>query len=89
MRTGSFRPGGGSVEGGRGFAVSESSWGSDGDGGLVGGPGLVGSLWRDRLVVVVVAALAAVAGYAVSLVVPPGMRRRLACTCVIRVAPRC
>jgi Mrp family chromosome partitioning ATPase/capsular polysaccharide biosynthesis protein len=34
------------------------------------GPGLVGSLWRYRLVIVTVAALAAIAGYAASLLLP-------------------
>ena len=70
MRTGSFRPGGGSVDGSREFAVSETFSGLDGDGGWVGGPGLVGSLWRYRLVIVAVTALAAIAGYAVSLLLP-------------------
>ena len=68
MRTGSFRPG-------RVRWKVAAAWrcpsrrGRTGS-GSVGGPGLVGSLWRYRLVVVVVAAFAAVAEYAVSLVVP-------------------
>src|SRR3954470_12517391 len=66
----SFRPGGGSVDGNREFAVSEISSGPDADSTLVGGPGLVSSLWRYRLVIVTVAAFAAIAGYAVALVLP-------------------
>jgi Mrp family chromosome partitioning ATPase len=42
----------------------------DGDGAWVGGPGLVRSLWRYRLVIVVVAAIAAIAGYAAALLLP-------------------
>ena len=56
------------MDGNREFAVSETFSGLDGDGPWVGGPGLVGSLWRYRLVIVAVTALAAIAGYAVSLV---------------------
>ena len=59
-----------SVLSNREFAVSETSSGSDGDSTWVGGPGLVGSLWRYRLVIVAVAALAAIAGYAASLLLP-------------------
>jgi len=58
------------VDGNREFAVSETYSGLDGDGGWVGGPGLVGSLWRYRLVIVAVTALAAIAGYSVSLLLP-------------------
>jgi Mrp family chromosome partitioning ATPase/capsular polysaccharide biosynthesis protein len=58
------------VDGNREFAVSETFTGLDGDGPWVGGPGLVGSLWRYRLVIVAVTALAAIAGYAVSLLLP-------------------
>jgi len=58
------------VDGNREFAVSETFSGLDGDGPWVGGPGLVGSLWRYRLVIVAVTALAAIAGYAVSLLLP-------------------
>ena len=58
------------MDGNREFAVSETLSGLDGDGAWVGGPGLVGSLWRYRLVIVAVAALAAIAGYAVSLLLP-------------------
>jgi Mrp family chromosome partitioning ATPase/capsular polysaccharide biosynthesis protein len=42
----------------------------DGDGPWVGGPGLVGSLWRYRLVIVAVTTLVAIAGYAVALLLP-------------------
>ena len=58
------------MDGNREFAVSETFSGLDGDGPWVGGPGLVGSLWRYRLVIVAVTALAAIAGYAVSLLLP-------------------
>jgi Mrp family chromosome partitioning ATPase/capsular polysaccharide biosynthesis protein len=58
------------VDGKREFAVSETFSGLDGDGPWVGGPGLVGSLWRYRLVIVAVTALAAIAGYAVSVLLP-------------------
>jgi Mrp family chromosome partitioning ATPase/capsular polysaccharide biosynthesis protein len=58
------------VDGNREFAVSETFSGLDGDGPWVGGPGLVGSLWRYRLVIVAVTALAAIAGCAVSLLLP-------------------
>jgi len=58
------------VDGNREFAVSEISSGPDADSTLVGGPGLVSSLWRYRLVIVTVAAFAAIAGYAVALVLP-------------------
>ena len=58
------------MDGNREFAVSETFSGLDGDGRWVGGPGLVGSLWRYRLVIVAVTALAAIAGYAVSLLLP-------------------
>ena len=58
------------MDGNREFAVSETFSGLDGDGTWVGGPGLVGSLWRYRLVIVAVTALAAIAGYAVSLLLP-------------------
>lgn len=56
--------------GNREFAGSESPSGPDGDSTWVGGPGLVGSLWRYRLVIVAVAAFAAVAGFAASLLLP-------------------
>jgi Mrp family chromosome partitioning ATPase/capsular polysaccharide biosynthesis protein len=58
------------VEGNREFPVSESAWASDGDSTGIGGPGLIGSLWRYRLVIVAVAVFAAVAGYAASLLLP-------------------
>ena len=58
------------MDGNREFAVSETFSGLDGDGPWVGGPGLVGSLWRYRLVIVAVTALAAIAGCAVSLLLP-------------------
>ena len=58
------------MDGNREFAVSETFSGLDGDGPWVGGPGLVGSLWRYRLVIVAVTALAAIAGYGVSLLLP-------------------
>jgi succinoglycan biosynthesis transport protein ExoP len=59
-----------SVDGDREFAGSATFPGTDGDGVWVGGPGLVGSLWRYRLVIVAVAALGAVVGYAASLLLP-------------------
>jgi Mrp family chromosome partitioning ATPase/capsular polysaccharide biosynthesis protein len=58
------------VDGNREFAVSETPSGPDGDSTLVGGPGLVSSLWRYRLVIVAVAAFTAVAGCAAALVLP-------------------
>jgi Mrp family chromosome partitioning ATPase/capsular polysaccharide biosynthesis protein len=58
------------VDGNRELAVSEKFSGLDGDDGWVGGPGLVGSLWRYRLVIVAATALAAIAGYAVSFLLP-------------------
>jgi Mrp family chromosome partitioning ATPase len=50
--------------------VSETSWGPDGDDNGVGGPGLVGSLWRYRLVIAVVAVSAAVVGSLAALLLP-------------------
>ncbi|MGY1831185.1 Wzz/FepE/Etk N-terminal domain-containing protein [Geodermatophilus sp. SYSU D01180] len=58
------------MDGDREFAGSATSSGTDGDGAWGGGPGLVASLWRYRLVIVAVAAIAAVAGYAASLLLP-------------------
>lgn len=58
------------MEGNREFAVPETPSGLDGDSNWVGGPGLVGSLWRYRLIIVAVAAFAAIAGYATSLLIP-------------------
>ncbi|WP_308194499.1 P-loop NTPase [Pseudonocardia kujensis] len=58
------------MEGNREFALSESPSGSDGDGNWVGGPGLVRSLWRYRLVIAVVTVLGALGGFAVSLLLP-------------------
>ncbi len=54
----------------REFAASETFSGLDGDSQVVRGPGLLRSLWRYRLAIVAVAALAAIAGYAVSLFLP-------------------
>jgi Mrp family chromosome partitioning ATPase len=50
--------------------MAESFSGLDGDGTWVGGPGLVGSLWRYRLVIAAVTTLAAIAGYAAGLLLP-------------------
>ena len=58
------------MDGDREFAGSATFSGMDGDGAWVGGPGLVASMWRYRLVIVAVAALGAVVGYAVSLLLP-------------------
>ena len=58
------------MEGNREFAVSEIPSGPDADSTLVGGPGLVSSLWRYRLVIVAVAAFCAIAGWAASLFLP-------------------
>jgi len=58
------------VDGNREFAVSDQSSGPDGDSTWVGGPGLVSSLWRYRLVIVAVTAVAALAGVAAALVLP-------------------
>lgn len=58
------------MEGNREFTLSESPSGNDGDGTWVGGPGLARSLWRYRFVIVVVTVLGALAGYAVSLLLP-------------------
>jgi uncharacterized protein involved in exopolysaccharide biosynthesis len=58
------------VDGNREFAVSDTPSGPDGDSTLVGGPGLVSSLWRYRLVIVAVTAVAAIVGYAAALVSP-------------------
>ena len=58
------------MDGNREFAVSETFSGLDGDGPWVGGPGLVGSLRRYWRVIVAVTALAAIAGCAVSLLLP-------------------
>ena len=67
----SDRPGGGgSVNGSRELAVSEPFSPLDGDGTWVGGPGLLGSLWRYRLVIGVVTVVAALAGLALSLALP-------------------
>jgi Mrp family chromosome partitioning ATPase/capsular polysaccharide biosynthesis protein len=62
---------GGSVEGHGEIATSGTPWESGGDSTWVGGPGLAGSLWRYRIVIVIVAVLAACAGYAASLLLPP------------------
>ena len=51
-------------------AASETLSGPHADDTWVGGPGLIASLWRYRLVIVAVAALGAVVGYAVSLLLP-------------------
>lgn len=58
------------MEPNREFAMSETPSGSGGDSTWVGGPGLVGSLWRYRLIIVAVTALAAIAGYAAALLLP-------------------
>jgi Mrp family chromosome partitioning ATPase/capsular polysaccharide biosynthesis protein len=58
------------MESNRDFAVPETFSGLDGDGPWVRGPGLVRSLWRYRLAIVAVAALAAITGYAVSSLLP-------------------
>jgi Mrp family chromosome partitioning ATPase/capsular polysaccharide biosynthesis protein len=58
------------MNGGRELAVSEPFSSLDGDGTWVGGPGLLGSLWRYRLVIGVVTVVAALAGLAVSLALP-------------------
>jgi len=58
------------VQGNRESAVSETPWGWDGDSTWVGGSGVVGSLWRYRLVIVVGAAPAAIAGYGTWLLLP-------------------
>ena len=54
----------------RELAVSETFSELDGDGAWVRGPGLLRSLWRYRLVIVAVTVLAAIAGYAVALLLP-------------------
>ena len=54
----------------REFAVSGTSSGLDGDDAWVGEPGLVGSLWRYRLVIGAVTAIAAITGCVVSLLLP-------------------
>jgi Mrp family chromosome partitioning ATPase/capsular polysaccharide biosynthesis protein len=54
----------------REFAVLEPS-GQQGDSTWVSGPSLVRSLWRYRLVIVAVTAVAAIAGYAAALLLPP------------------
>ncbi|WP_433029555.1 AAA family ATPase [Actinomycetospora sp. CA-053990] len=58
------------MEADRNFAASETLSGPDRDSNWVGGPGLVASLWRYRLIIVVVTASAAVAGLALSLLLP-------------------
>jgi Mrp family chromosome partitioning ATPase/capsular polysaccharide biosynthesis protein len=58
------------VQGDREFALPELPPAWDGDGSAIGGPGLVRSLWRYRLVVAVVTALTAIAAYVVSLALP-------------------
>ena len=58
------------VNGNWGCDVSETSWEPKDDDNGVGGPGLVGSLWRYRLVIVVVTVLAAVAGCGAALLLP-------------------
>ena len=66
-----FIPAGrGPVDGYREPAVSETFSELDGDGPWVRGPGLLRSLWRYRLVIVAVTALAAIAGCAVALLLP-------------------
>ena len=50
--------------------MSETSWEPKDDDNGVGGPGLVGSLWRYRLVIVAVTVLAAVAGCGAALLLP-------------------
>lgn len=54
----------------RELAVSETFSELDGDGAWVRGPGLLRSLWRYRLLIVAVTVLAAIAGYAVALLLP-------------------
>lgn len=58
------------MEDDRELVVSETLSGPHADHTYVGGPGLVASMWRYRLVIVAVAALGAVVGYAVSLLLP-------------------
>jgi Mrp family chromosome partitioning ATPase/capsular polysaccharide biosynthesis protein len=60
----------GGADGDHEFAVSDTQSGPDGDSSWVGGPGLVRSLWRYRLVIMAVTALAAIAGYAAALTLP-------------------
>jgi Mrp family chromosome partitioning ATPase/capsular polysaccharide biosynthesis protein len=50
--------------------VAETLPPPDGDGPWMGGPGIIGSLWRYRLVVLVVTVLAGVVGFAVPLLLP-------------------
>lgn len=58
------------MEGDHESARSETPSGPDADSTLVGGPGLIGSLWRFRRVIVAVTVLSAVAGLAASLLLP-------------------
>ena len=59
------------MKGDREFFASDSGSPQDGDGSWVGGPRLFASLWRYRFVIVAVAAVCAVAGYALSLAFAP------------------
>lgn len=58
------------MDGNRAFAASDNHSALEGDVPWVGGPGLFASLWRYRRIIVAVTALAAIAGYAVSLLFP-------------------
>lgn len=58
------------MEGNRELVASESPTALDEDNDWVGGPGLVGSLWRYRYVIVAVTAVATIAGGVISLLLP-------------------